>query len=193
MSKELDIGQRVGENRIGRSAVDPEGLLVRRDADAVGVAFAPPAAAESCRLVRSLDSGDLRALGKIDHREGVQRAKVDEDPATRAVGIILDGDRIHSRVVLNLPGGFHLLEIEDDDKTSPRRAGSYVLAIRRHGEILQPSSYRAALYSLESGGVDDVQRPRILRLRARISDADQDQLSIPGGSGFIGPTAQGHE
>src|SRR5258705_12433398 len=107
MSQQFDIRQRVGENRIGRSAVDPEGLLVRGDTDAVGVAFAPPAAAEPCRLVRGLDSGHLRALGKIHHREAVQSAKVYEDPATRSRGIILDSYRIASRAVLNLPSGFH--------------------------------------------------------------------------------------
>src|SRR5438105_8990548 len=174
MSQEFDIRQRVGENRIGRSAVDPEGLLVRGDTDAVGVAFAPPAAAEPCRLVRSLDSGHFRALGKIHDREAVQSAKVYEDPATRAVGVILNCYRIYARVVLNLPSGFHLSEIKDDYKTSPRRAGSGILAIRRHGEIVQSSSYRDALYLLQGDGVDDIQGPRILRLCARISDADQD-------------------
>src|SRR5712664_2327039 len=114
MSQQFDIRQRVRENRIGRSAVDPEGLLVWRDTDAVTVALAPPAAAEPCRLVRSLNSGHLRALGKIHHREAVQSAEVYEDPATRAVGVILNCYRIDSRVVLNLPGGFHLLEIKDD-------------------------------------------------------------------------------
>src|SRR5437016_3371072 len=114
MSQQFDIRKRVGENRIGRPAVDPQSLLVRGDTDAVSVAFAPPAAAKSCRLVRSLNSGHLRALGKIHDREGVQSAKVYEDPATRAVGVILNGDRIYSTVVLNLPSGFHLLEIKDD-------------------------------------------------------------------------------
>src|SRR6266567_1019857 len=98
MSQQFDIRQRVGENRIGRSAVDPERLLIRGDTDAVGVAFAPSAAAEPCRLVRGLDSGHLRALGKIHHREGVQRAKAYEDPATRAVGVIFNRYRIYSSV-----------------------------------------------------------------------------------------------
>src|SRR5437588_4774125 len=40
MSQHFDIRQRIGENRIGRPAVDPESLLVRGDTDAVGVAFA---------------------------------------------------------------------------------------------------------------------------------------------------------
>src|SRR6267378_2970519 len=136
MSQQFDIRQRVGENRIGRSAVDPEGLLVRGDTDAVGVAFAPPAVAEPCRLVRSLNSGHLRALGKIHHREGVQSAKVYEDPAARAVGVIFNRDRIYSRVVRNLPSGFHLLEIEDDYETSPGRAGGGKLTIRRYGDIV---------------------------------------------------------
>src|SRR6266849_2943585 len=114
MSQQFDIRQRIGENRIGRPAVDPESLLVRGDADAVGVTFAPPAAAEPCRLVRGLNSSYLLALGKIHHREAVQSAKVYEDPATRAVGVILNCYRIYSRVVLNLPSGFHLLEIKDD-------------------------------------------------------------------------------
>src|SRR5712692_7566014 len=114
MSQQLDFRQRIGENRIGRLAVDPESLLVGGDTDAVAVAFAPPDAAEPFRLVRGLNSGHLHALGKIHHREAVQRAKVYEDPATRAVGVILNCDRIYSRVVLNLPSGFHLLEIEDD-------------------------------------------------------------------------------
>jgi len=52
------------------------------------------AAAEPCRLVRGLNSSHLRALGKIHHREAVQRAKVYEDPATRAVGVILNCYRI---------------------------------------------------------------------------------------------------
>src|SRR6185437_12239417 len=75
---------------------------------------------------------------------------------------------------------------------SPRRAGSHVLAIRRHGEIVQSSSYRDALDPLEGGGVDDIQGPRILRLCARISDTDQDQLSILSRSGFIRPTTERH-
>src|SRR5438876_12370485 len=114
MSQQFDIRQRVGAYRIGRSAVDPEGRVVRGDTDAVGVAFAPPAAAEPCRLVRCLNSGHLRSLGKSHHREAVQSAKVYEDPATRAVGVILNCYRIYSRVVLNLPSGFHPLEIKDD-------------------------------------------------------------------------------
>src|SRR5262245_43053834 len=178
MSEQFDIRQRVGENGIGRSAVYPQRLLVRGNTDAVGVAFAPPAAAEPCRLVGGLDSGYLRSLGKIHHREAVQRAKVYEDPVTRAVGVILDGDRIYSGVVLNLPSGFHLFEIKDDYETSPRRTGSDILAIRRHGEIVQSSSYRDALYLLQGSGVDDIESPRILRLCARVSDTDQDQLSI---------------
>src|SRR5262252_7557879 len=141
MSQKFDVRQRVGENRIGRSAIDPESLLVRGDTDAVGVAFAPPAAAEPCRLVGGLNSGYLRALGKIHHREAVQGAKVYEDPATGAIWVVLNRYRIYSRVVLNLPSGFHLFEIKDDYKTSPRRTGSDILAIRRHGEIVQPSSY----------------------------------------------------
>src|SRR4029077_3590869 len=149
MSQQFDIRQGIGENRIRRPAVDPQGLLVRRDTDAVAVALAPPAAAEPCRLVRSFNSGYLRALGKIHHREAVQSAKVYEDPATRAVGVILNCYRIYSTVVLNLPSGFHLLEIKDDKKTSPRRAGSDILAIRRHGEIVQSFSYRDALYLLQ--------------------------------------------
>src|SRR5262249_2678105 len=107
MSHQFDVRQRIDENRIGRPAIDPEGLLVRGDTDAVGVAFAPPAAAEPCRLVRGLNSSHLCALGKIHHREAVQSAKVYEDPATRAVGVILDCYRIYSTVVLNLPSGFH--------------------------------------------------------------------------------------
>src|SRR5262245_30457788 len=170
MSQQFDIRQRISENSIGRPAVDPEGLLVRRDTDAVGVTFAPPAAAEPCRLVRGLNSSHLRALGKIHHREAVQSAKVYEDPATRAVGVILNCYRIHSTVVLNLPGSFHLLEIKDDYKTSPRRARGGILTIRRYGEIVQPSSYRDALYLLQGGGVDDIQGPHILRLGAGISD-----------------------
>src|SRR5262249_32282359 len=114
MSQQFDIRQRIDENRIGRPAVDPEGLLVRRDTDAVGVAFAPPAAAEPCRLIRRLNSCHLRALRKIHHREAIQSTKVYEDPATRAVGVILNCYRIYSTVVLNLPSGFHLLEIKDD-------------------------------------------------------------------------------
>src|SRR5262245_29984476 len=114
MSQQFDIRQRIGENRIGRPAVDPEGLLVRRDTDAVGVAFAPPAATEPCRLVRGIHSSLIRALGKSHHREAVQSAKVYKDPATRAVGVILNCYRIYSAVVLNLPSGFHLLEIKDD-------------------------------------------------------------------------------
>src|SRR5439155_19412590 len=113
MSQQFDIRQRVGENRIGRSAVDPEGLLVRGDPDAVGVAFAPPAAAEPCRLVRGLDSGHLRVLGKIHHREAVQSAKVYEDPATRAVGVIVKSYWIYSSVVLKPPTGFHSSELND--------------------------------------------------------------------------------
>src|SRR5258708_29325665 len=99
MSQQFNIRQRIGENRIGRPAVDPQSLLVRRDTDAVAVALAPPAAAEPCRLVRSLNSGHLRALGKIHHREGVQSAKVYEDPAPRAVGAILTFDRTYSTAV----------------------------------------------------------------------------------------------
>src|SRR5262245_15093557 len=64
MSQQFDIRQRISENSIGRPAVDPEGLLVRRDTDAVGVAFAPPAAAEPCRLVRGLNSSHLPRLAK---------------------------------------------------------------------------------------------------------------------------------
>src|SRR5437762_14344597 len=96
------------------SALHPERMPVRRDTPAVSVAFAPSAAAGPCRLVMGLDSGHLRALGKIHHREAVQSAKVDEDPATRAVGVILNCYRIYARVVLNLPSGFHPLEIKDD-------------------------------------------------------------------------------
>src|SRR5437588_10719836 len=113
MSQQFDIRQRVGENRIRRSAVDPEGLLVRGDTDSVGVAFAPPAAAEPGRLVRGLNSGHLRALGKIHYREAVQSAKVYEDPATRAVGVILNCDPVYSTIVLNLPICFHLLATKD--------------------------------------------------------------------------------
>src|SRR5215469_17311385 len=112
MSQQFNIRQRIGKNRIGRPAVDPESLLVRGDTDAVGVAFAPPTAAEPCRLIRGLNSGHLRALGKIHHRETVQSAQVYEDPATRAVGVILNCYRIYSTVVLNLPSNFHLLEIK---------------------------------------------------------------------------------
>ena len=65
-------------------------------------------------FVGILNSGHLLALRKIHHREAVQRAKVYEDPATRAVGVILNRYRIYSSVVLNLPSGFHLLEIKDD-------------------------------------------------------------------------------
>src|SRR5215469_3241140 len=111
MSQQFDVRQRIGENRIGRPTVDPESLLVRGDTDAVGVAFAPPAAPEPRRLVGGLDSGHLRALGEVHHRETVQSAKVYEDPATRAIGVILNCYRIYPTVVLNLPRGFHLLEI----------------------------------------------------------------------------------
>src|SRR5579872_1885630 len=112
MSQQFDIRQRIGENGIGRPAVDPQSLLVRRDTDTMGVAFASPAAAEPGGRVRSLNSSHFLMGGKIHYREAVQSAKVYEDPATRAVGVILNGDRIYSRIVRNLPSRFHLLEVK---------------------------------------------------------------------------------
>src|SRR5580704_2693889 len=111
MSQQLDIGQRIGENRIGRPVVNPESRLVRGDTDAMAIAFAPAAAAEPFRLVGRLDSGHLRALIKIHNRDLVDNAKIYEDPVTRAVGVILNYYGIYHSVVLNLPSGFHLLEI----------------------------------------------------------------------------------
>ena len=78
----------------------------------MGDAFA--AGAEPCRFVGDLNSSDLSALRKIHHRKAVRRAKLCEDPATRAVGVILNYYRIYRIVVLNLPCDFLALEIKND-------------------------------------------------------------------------------
>src|SRR6185503_12812514 len=70
--------------------------------------------------------------------------------------------------------------------------GGGKLAIRCYGEIVQPSSYRDALYKLQGGGVDDIQGPLIIRRCGGIPNTDDDLLSIPRGLGFIGPTADRH-
>ena len=95
-----------------------------------------------------------------------------EDAAARAIGVILDYDRIYPIVVVNLPSNFHLLKIKDDQEMSARRAGGRILAVSRHGDVVQTSFHRDALYLFERLRVDNIQRAGILHLRAGIADAD---------------------
>ena len=73
---------------------------------------------------------------------------------------------------MNLPSNFHLLKIKDDQEVSARRASGRILAVSRHGDVVQTSFHRDALDLFERLRVDNIQRAGILHLRAGIADAD---------------------
>ena len=74
MSHQLEVGERVDENGIGRPAVGPESLIVRRDADAVADAFATWR--EPGGFVGILDSRHFFVRRKIHHGESVRSIQV---------------------------------------------------------------------------------------------------------------------
>ncbi len=70
MSQKLEVWKRVGENGIGRSAVRPQGLMVRGYRDAVADALAP--GSETFGFVGELDPVHLFVRRKIYDRESVR-------------------------------------------------------------------------------------------------------------------------
>src|ERR1700680_1533780 len=108
MSQELEIRKRVNEDSLGVLAVDPKGLAVRGDANAVaGLSHI------GTGFVGKLYSSHLRVRRKIYHGEPVQTFKVYEDPAARAVGAALDshGEYLLMASEPNLPNGLLSLDI----------------------------------------------------------------------------------
>ena len=127
MSQQLEVGERVDENSIGRPAVGPESLIVRGNADAVADALAPWGEPEGSSGFLILATSLW--VAKSTTENPFVRFRLCEDPAARAVGVTLNNYREHSLVVLNLPGDFHFLEIKDGYELSAWGAGGRELAV----------------------------------------------------------------
>ena len=143
-------------------------------------------------LVGVLDPSHFFVRREIHDRESVGLIQLCEDPVSRAVGIALDDQRQYPLVVGKLPGDFHLLEIEDGNDMSARRAGRSKFAVCGQRHVVQPSFHRDALDPLQRFGIDNIQRPGIQRLCAGVADADHDQLSVAGHHRIVGPAAERH-
>src|SRR5580693_9968198 len=124
--------------------------MVRGYADAVADAFAP--GAEPAGFVRVLNSRHFLVRGKIHHGESVRPVQLCEDPVARAVGVAFNDYGEYSLVIVDFPGDFHLLKIEDGYKLPWRRSGGRKFSIVRQGHVVQTSSHRNALDLLQRFG-----------------------------------------
>src|SRR6202051_95201 len=108
MSEQLEIGERIFKDSIGERTVDPQRFSVRSHPDAVRRnASSCFRNSETAGLIRQLDPGHCRTLREVNNSESVKRGKLDENAASRTVGICLEGHRPYRAVEFDFP--CHLL------------------------------------------------------------------------------------
>src|SRR5207302_8040276 len=94
----------VRKDRVGESAVHPQGFSIRRNSDPVrGSTFSSFGNSKCRRLIRKLDPGHFRTLGKIDHCESVEPGKLNKNATRRTVRVGLKSHRPYWPVELYLP------------------------------------------------------------------------------------------
>ena len=146
MSHQLEVGERVDENRVLRNAGDPQCLAVRVDADPVrGGIEAAGIHVDAGVEVGQLDPGHLLVLGEVQRGEPVERGQLHEDPLGRAVRIGLDGHRTNPKIELVIPDDRLGLRIDDRHELLLHRAADDILLVGRHIDVVQATAHRDAL------------------------------------------------
>src|SRR5260370_5915853 len=150
MCDQLEIRERVFKNSIGESTVDPQRFSVRGHPDPVRRnASSSLRNSETARLIRQLDPGHLRPFREVDNSESVKSGKLNENAASRAVGICLERHRAHWAVEFDFPG--HLLAIEINHRGSFvfDRTADRIFAIGGDVHIVHSTIHPDALYLLD--------------------------------------------
>src|SRR5216683_2080347 len=105
MSDQLEIRERVFKNSIGERTVDPQRFSVWSHADSVRRNAASRFRnSETARLIRQLDPGHLRPFREIDNSESMKSGKLNENAASRTVGICLESHGAYWAVEFDFPG-----------------------------------------------------------------------------------------
>src|SRR6266849_3088050 len=185
MSDQLEIRERVLKDSIGERAVDPQRFSVRSHPNSVRRnASSSLRSSETARLIRQLDPGHLRPFREIDNGESMKSGKLNENAASRAVGICLECHRPYRAVEFDFP--CHLLTLEINhccglifDRTADR-----IFAIGGDVYIVHGAIYGNALYFLERGRVDYIENA------GRLPDANQHLTSILCDGEVVRPIAE---
>src|SRR5712692_6429752 len=104
MSDQLEIRQRIFEDRIGKRTVHPERAPIWSDPDSVrGSAGSAFCNSKSSGLIRQGNPCHLSPLGEIYNCKAVHSGELDEDAARRSIGACLECHGTHRTIKLDLP------------------------------------------------------------------------------------------
>src|ERR1700674_1283315 len=185
MSDQLEIRQRVFKDSIGERTVDPQRFSVRSHPDSVRRNSSSRFRnSETAGLIRQLDPGHLRPFLEVDNSESVKSGKLNENAASRAVGICLEGHGAHRAVEFDFPGHLLTLEINHRGSFFFDRTSDRIFAIRCPVHVVHRAIHWDALYFLERGRVDYIEDAGLL------PDANQHLTSIFGDGEVVRPIAE---
>src|SRR5712692_4277443 len=182
---QLQIGERVFKDSVGKRAVNPQRFSIRGHPDSVRRnSCSSLRNSETSGLVRQLDPGHLRPLCEVDNCESVKPGELDENAPCRAVGICLEGHGAYWAVELNFPCRLLAVEINHGGSFAFDRAADRIFAIWCDVHVVHGAAHGNALYPLKRGRVDYIEDTR---LRA---DANQHLTSILGDGEVVRPSAE---
>src|SRR5882762_8818901 len=185
MSDQLEIRERVFKNSIGESTVDPQRFSVRSHPDSVrrnsSSCFRN---SETAGLIRQLDPGHLRPFREVDNSESVKSGKLNENAASRAVGICFEGHRPYRAVEFDFPGHLLAMEIDDRGRFIFYRTTDRIFAIWCHVHVVHGAVYGNALHFLERGRIDYIEGAGLR------PDANQNLTSIFRDGEVVRPIAE---
>src|ERR1700675_508847 len=185
MSDQLEIRQRVFKNSIGERTVDPQRFSVRSHPDPVRRnASSCFRNSETAGLIRQLDPGHLRPFREVDNGESVKSGKLNENAASRAVGICLEGHRPYRAVEFDFPCYLLGVEINHGCGSIFDRTTDRIFAIGGDVYIVHRAIHGNALYLLERGRVDYIEDAGLR------PDANQHLTSIFGDGEVVRPSAE---
>ena len=127
---------------------------------------------------------DFLVRSKIDHRETVKIAQLNEQVLGGPVGIGRHGHRTDASVHLNDPGDFVGRRVHHVHRFCRNGAGDNVFAVRRNVRVVDGA--------LRTDGLDVRQRSRVNHIEAagRLRDGDVDRASIRSDGDVVGMPAQ---
>src|SRR6202521_1101346 len=158
MSDQLEIRQRVFKDSIGERTVDPQRFSVRSPPDSVRRNSSSRFRnSETAGLIRQLDPGHLRPFREVNNSESVKRGKLDENAASRTVGICLEGHRPYRAIEFDFPCHLLAMEINHRDRFIFYRTTDRIFTIGGDVYIVHGAIDGNALYFLERGRVDYIE------------------------------------
>src|SRR5260370_40583307 len=182
---QLQIGERVFKDSIGKRAVDPQRFSIRRYSDSVRRnSCSSLRNSETDGVIRQLNPGPLRPFCEVDNCESVKPGELDENASSRAVWICLEGHGAYWAVELDFPCRLLAVEINHCGSFAFDRAADHIFAIWCDVHVVHGAAHGNGLYPLKRGRVDYIEDTR---LRA---EANQHLSSILGDGEVVRPTAE---